>query len=191
MTVPSGPGWAEEHVRRLSAAGIQSFAPTALTYLYGMPFTLATASYTIYMLCSAGGMVVGGFAASHTSNHDRLIAISFTVSGLIAIVVGLNLFPALLVPVLMGLIGFGAGVAGPSRDLLVRAAAPAGATGRVYGVVYSGLDIGQAIAPLLFGPLMDRHHHAAVWLGLALMQAVLIVSAFNVGRARRSGLAAA
>lgn len=116
--------WAFFLLTTFSAAGIQSFAPTALTYLYGMPFTLATASYTIYMLCSAGGMIVGGFAASRTSNHDRLIAVSFTVSGLMAVLVGLDLVPALLVPVLMGVIGFGAGTAGPSRDLLVRAAAP-------------------------------------------------------------------
>jgi MFS family permease len=174
-----------------SAAGIQSFAPTALTYLYGMPFTLATASYTIYMLCSAGGMIVGGFAASRTSNHDRLIAVSFTVSGLMAVLVGLDLVPALLVPVLMGVIGFGAGTAGPSRDLLVRAAAPAGATGRVYGVVYSGLDIGLACGPLFFGALMDARLPAWVFFMIGGFQLLSIFTAVTVGTGNRSRRGAA
>ncbi|AQV94481.1 MFS transporter [Cupriavidus necator] len=183
--------WAFFLLTTFSAAGIQSFAPTALTYLYGMPFTLATASYTIYMLCSAGGMVVGGFAASRTSNHDRLIAVSFTVSGLMAVLVGLNLVPALLVPVLMGVIGFGAGTAGPSRDLLVRAAAPAGATGRVYGVVYSGLDIGLACGPLFFGALMDAKLPAWVFFMIGGFQLLSIFTAVTVGNGNRSRRGAA
>ena len=92
------------------------------------------------------------------------------------------------VPVLFALMGAAAGVAGPSRDLIVRRAAPENATGRVYGVVYSGLDIGQAFAPLVFGPLMDLHRPADVWLGIAIAQALLIATAFNVHRARRTAL---
>jgi MFS family permease len=87
--------------------------------------------------------------------------------------------------------GFGAGLAGPSRDLLVKRSAPEHATGRVYGVVYSGLDIGQAVAPLIFGALMDHGQPALVWLGIAIAQGALIVSAFNVGRLRRTALAVA
>lgn len=68
---------------------------------------------------------------------------------------------------------------------------PENATGRVYGVVYSGLDIGQAVAPLVFGALMDQRNYQGVWLGLVVMQAVLIASAFNVRRVRRTALVAA
>jgi MFS family permease len=96
-----------------------------------------------------------------------------------------------MVPVMFGLMGLGAGIAGPSRDMIVKRATPANASGRVYGVVYSGLDIGQALAPLVFGPLMDKGQYAAVFVGLALVQAVLIASAFNVGRVRRTALAPA
>jgi len=84
--------------------------------------------------------------------------------------------------------GIASGMAGPSRDLIVKRAAPEGATGRVYGVVYSGLDIGQAFAPLVFGSLMDLHRPADVWLGIAIAQALLIATAFNVHRARRTAL---
>ncbi|MDF3832116.1 MFS transporter [Cupriavidus basilensis] len=178
--------WAFFLITTFSFSGIQSFAPTALTQLYGMPLTLATACYTAYMLCSAGGMIVGGFAAGRTSNHDRLIAMSFTLSGLVAIVVGLGALPAALVPVLMGVIGFGAGTAGPSRDLLVRAAAPAGATGRVYGVVYSGLDIGLASGPLFFGALMDARWPSWVFFMIGAFQMLAIFTAVTVGNGNRS-----
>jgi FSR family fosmidomycin resistance protein-like MFS transporter len=56
-------------------------------------------------------------------------------------------------------------------------------------VVYSGLDIGQALSPLVFGALMDRQQYVGVLVGLALVQSVLIVSAFNVRKVRRTALA--
>ena len=61
----------------------------------------------------------------------------------------------------------------------------------MYGVVYSGLDIGQAISPLIFGVLMDHGQFQGVLIGLAVVQAVLIASAFNVRRVRRTALAPA
>jgi len=94
--------------------------------------------------------------------------------------------PALAVPFLFGAMGLSTGVAGPSRDLIVKRSTPEGSTGRVYGIVYSGLDTGQAIAPVLFGVLMDQHRYQAVWAGIAVLQTVLIFSAFNVRRARRT-----
>ena len=78
------------------------------------------------------------------------------------------------------------GTAGPSRDLIVKRAAPDNATGRVFGVVYSGLDIGQAVIPLLVGHMMDLHQYSSVWLVLAILQAVLIVNALSVRRVRRT-----
>jgi MFS family permease len=106
----------------------------------------------------------------------------------IALVIGLSPVSAVAVPVLFGAMGFAAGIAGPSRDLLVKRSTPENSTGRVYGVVYSGLDIGQAVSPLIFGALMDRHNYQGVWIGLVAMQALLITSAFNVRRVRRTAL---
>ncbi|HVL55396.1 MAG TPA: MFS transporter, partial [Burkholderiaceae bacterium] len=109
----------------------------------------------------------------------------------LALALGLAAWPAWAVPALFAGIGFGAGIAGPSRDLLVKRATPAGATGRVYGFVYSGLDAGMALAPLAFGMMLDAGRPAAVWIGIAAFQALLIASALNVGRiARRAAPAA-
>jgi MFS family permease len=167
-------------------SGVQAFAPEAARQLHGVPEHAAALCLTIYMVCSAGGMVAGGFLASDPSRCERIVGAGFGVAASIALVIGFAPLPALAVPVLFGAMGFGAGLAGPSRDLLVKRSTPDNATGRVYGVVYSGLDIGQAIAPLVFGVLMDLHHPSMVWLGIALVQAVLIASAFNVRRVRRT-----
>ena len=172
-------------------SGIQAFAPEAARQLHNVPVNLVGVCLTIYMVCSACGMVAGGFLVSDPTRCERIIGAGFGTAALVALLIGYADIPALAVPVLFGVMGFGAGIAGPSRDLIVKRASPPNATGRVYGIVYSGLDIGQALAPLLFGSLMDHQHPAQVWLGIALVQAVLIVNAFNVRHARRTNLASA
>lgn len=170
---------------------VQAFAPEAARQLHGVPVSLVAACLTIYMVCSAGGMVIGGFLAADPSRCERIVGLGFGVAALLALVLAYAEFPGAMVPVIFGVMGFSAGIAGPSRDLLVKRSTPENATGRVYGVVYSGLDIGQAISPLIFGTLMDHHRYSTVLLGLALVQAVLIASAFNVRRVRRTTLAPA
>jgi MFS family permease len=161
---------------------VQTFAPAAAGRLHAVPVGLIAICLTIYMVASAAGMVVGGFLASDASRCERIVGAGFGAAACIAIVLALADFVPTLVPVLFGGMGFVAGIAGPSRDLLVKRATPADASGRVYGVVYAGLDIGQAIAPLIFGRLMDHGQYASVLVGLAVVQGVLIASAFSVRR---------
>ena len=173
---------------------VQAFAPEAARQLHGIPLALVAACLTTYMVSSAGGMVLGGFLASDPANCERIVGIGFALAAGIALVIGLAGFTdssGMVVLALFGVMGFVTGTAGPSRDLLVKRSTPPNATGRVYGVVYAGLDIGQAIAPLIFGVLMDRQQYQGVWLGLVIVQGVLIVSAFNVRRVRRVALAPA
>jgi MFS family permease len=170
---------------------VQTFAPQAARELHAVPAQLSAICLTIYMLCAAGGMVVGGFLAVDPERSERIVGTAFGAAAVIALTVALADLPALVVPVLFGAMGLAAGVAGPSRDLLVKRSSPDNATGRVYGVVYAGLDIGQAVVPLGIGLLMDQHQFAGVWLALAALQGVLIASAFNVRRVRRTALATA
>ena len=167
---------------------VQTFAPVAAGHLHAVPVALVAVCLTVYMVASAAGMVVGGFLASDPSRCERIVGAGFGIAALLALVLAFASFPAVLVPVLFGAMGFASGIAGPSRDLLVKKSTPPNATGRVYGVVYAGLDIGQAVAPLIFGRLMDHGQYLSVILGLALVQGVLIASAFNVRRVRRTAL---
>lgn len=165
---------------------VQTFAPEAARQLHAVPVTLVAVCLTIYMVASAGGMVLGGFLAADPTRCERIVAVGIGLAALVALSLALAPVPATLVPVLFGLMGFANGIAGPSRDLLVKRSTPENATGRVYGVVYAGLDIGQAVSPLVFGRLMDHGQYTSVLVGLAVVQAVLIASAFNVRRVRRT-----
>jgi MFS family permease len=168
-------------ITAMALGGIQSFAQPSLVELYGVPVTLATTALTAYMLAQATGMLAGGFLAARTTYHERVIAAAFTASGALCVLVASGSIAPAASVLMLGLIGFGAGIAGPSRDLLVRAAAPRGATGRVYGVVYSGLDVGMSIAPLLFGAMMDGHHPGWVFIAIGSFQVMALFTAMGLG----------
>ena len=164
---------------------VQSFAPGAAQQLHGVPLAWVAACLSIYMVGSACGMVAGGFLVRDPARCERVVGVGMGLAACIALWMALGPVPGWAVPVLFGAMGVVSGSAGPSRDMLVKRSTPANASGRVFGVVYAGLDIGQALAPLVFGRLMDLHLYSAVWVGLAVVQAVLIVSAFQVRRVRR------
>ena len=175
----------------VALGGIQAFAAIGLAQLYGISRELATGSYTAYMLASAGGMLLGGFIGVRASgtgrqDHDRTVAVAFAIAAALALLLGATVVPGWLALPLMALIGFFSGVAGPSRDLMIRAAAPKNATGRVYGVVYSGLDSGLSVGPALFGLVMDAGHPGWLFAGIALFQALAIATAVGVGGGTRS-----
>jgi predicted MFS family arabinose efflux permease len=168
---------------------LQSYAPAVLGNVYGLPLALATASLTAYLLGGAGGTLVGGFIAARTESNDGVIVIALGTAALLALLLASGVAPAAGVVGLMAAMGFGVGIATPSRDLLVRKAALTqfgrSALGRVYGFVYSGLDIGLAVTPLVFGPLLDRGHFVHALIGVAVLQTAALLSAARVGRGAR------
>ena len=170
----------------MSLSVIQAFAPGAARELHQVPVTLVAVCLTTYMLASASGMVLGGFLATNPERAARVVGAGFAVAASVSLVLGLAALSAWWVPVFFGVMGFVAGTAGPSRDLLVKLATPDNASGRVFGVVYSGLDIGQAVSPLMFGVMMDQHNYQGIFLGLAAIQGVLVFTAFKVRHARRT-----
>jgi MFS family permease len=169
-------------ISAVSLGAVQTFAPTAAGRLHDVPAAQVAVCLSIFMASAAAGMVLGGILARDPRRSAGIVAIGFGISAFVALLIGVVEWPALMVPVLFGIMGFGSGIAGPSRDLLVKQATPPGATGRVYGVVYSGLDVGMTIAPLVFGALMDAGGYREVWIGVALAQVLLIATAFNVKR---------
>lgn len=164
-------------------SGVQSFGPESARQLHAVPIELVAVCLTAFMLAGAVGMLLGGLLAADPTRAETIIAWSFGAAAIVALMVGFVDWPGWSVPVLFAVMGFGSGIAGPSRDLLVRRATPPGATGRVYGMVYSGLDVGSAFAPAVFGILMDSGQPALIWAGIALFQALMIAGALNIGRA--------
>ncbi len=169
---------------------LQNYATPVMHEIYGLPLAAAAATLTAFLLGGAVGIAAGGVLASRSGAHDRLIAAALAAAAAVAMVIASGVLPSWSVMPAMGVMGFCGGIAGPSRDLLVRRAATARfgqqAFGRVYGFVYSGLDVGLAVSPLLFGPLMDGGRFGAVLAGVALLQGAAILTALGVGRGSRT-----
>ncbi len=175
-------------VTMLAFGALQNFAPAVLQRVYGVSLAVATSALTVYLLGGAAGVVLGGFLAARSGAHDRVIAISLVFAALTALGVASGGIPPWSVGGFFAIIGFCTGMASPSRDLLVRKAAMERfgpqSFGRIYGFVYSGLDVGLATAPLVFGRMMDKGMFSAVLGGVALLQGIGIAAALKVGQQR-------
>lgn len=160
---------------------IQSFASPALGQLHGLPLSVTAFVVTAYMLCGATGMLIGGFVVARVERLETTIAAAMAAAAALLLLVASGVLPPLAAAAVTALSGLGAGIAGPSRDMLIKRAAPPGATGRVYGTVYSGLDAGFALAAPVFGWLLDHGHPGSVFGGAALALTLGIASAALVG----------
>jgi MFS family permease len=152
--------------------GIQNFLP-AILIVDGFTLALGTTALTAFLFASSGGTIAGAILADRTPRHDTIVAVGLFVSGAAVAAVAYLGTPWLIVASL-AVSGFAVGMTLPSRDLLVRNATPRGATGRVFGFVYSGLDAGAAIMPVTIGVLLDHGQTAwALWLcAIALFLAI-------------------
>jgi MFS transporter, FSR family, fosmidomycin resistance protein len=172
-------------------SAIQSFAGPALARMHGLPLSATAFVVTGYMLCAAAGTVAGGFLVARFQSLEKTIAIAMAVAACLMLLVASGVLPALWAGIAVSVAGIGTGLAAPSRDMLIKRAAPPGATGRVYGTVYSGLDVGFALAAPVFGSLMDHGQPSTVFLGAAAALVLGVGSAGLVGLSVRARRAAA
>jgi MFS family permease len=160
---------------------LQNFAPAILSHVYGVSLIVASSGLTSYLVGSGVGMLAAGFLRDRA---DRMVAPSLGFAAVMAAVLASGGMPAAaLWPLMVGL-GFGVGFAGPGRDLLVRRAATSrfgrSSFGRIYGFVYSGLDTGQALSPLVFGPILDAGRFRQPLIAIAILQAAALLTALRV-----------
>ena len=164
---------------------MQNFGIVSTMALYGVSATLASAALTSYLLGGAAGILAGGFVAARTSRHDLVAVCGMAVSACLMFVLASAWLPAALLPLFFALIGFAGGLTNPSRDLIVRATTPPGSTGKVYGFVYSGLDVGSMVTPVLFGWLLDNGRASAVFYSVVIALVLTIATVLNLpGNAR-------
>ncbi len=166
----------------MTLAVVQGFAVSILKAMHGVGFEAATLTLSAYMLCGALGVFVGGFVAARTVHSDRVVALTMAAGSLLLALCGTGWLGATPTMVVLAATGFAVGIGGPSRDMMIKRATPQGATGRVYGLVYSGLDTGFAVSPLVFGALMDRGWYSATLLGAAAVLMLSVGAALGVGR---------
>jgi MFS family permease len=165
----------------LVLGALENFAPSLLRDLYGLSLAAATSSLTSYLVGGAAGLVVGGFLVSAAKGQEKVVGTCFVGSAAIALLLSLTVVPGWSVIGLMAAMGFGVGIASPSRDMLVRKSTVAqlggGTFGRIYGLVYSGADVGLAAAPLIFGVLMDAGKTRFVYVGISIALVIATVAA--------------
>jgi MFS family permease len=163
-----------------ATTGLQSFAPTALFKIYDIAVSSGNYYLTLMSLGGAGGMLLGGYLATKLKVPERIITICFTVNIVMGLLMATGLVPVELIIIAFIVIGLGLGIAAPSRDLMIRTATPSGSSGRVYGIVYSGIDLGAALSPLIFGIFLDVGLPKFLFIGVALLQLMIILTGFKV-----------
>jgi FSR family fosmidomycin resistance protein-like MFS transporter len=163
-----------------SLIGVQAFGITAIQQLYTIEFATATAALTAFLIGSAAGVFAGGVLADRTDRHDLIAMGGVALAAVVLVSIGAQAISVALVIPALALAGFLSGTTGPSRDMLVRKATPKGATGRIFGFVYSGLDLGSSLMPLLLGWIMDSGRADMVFYGCATMLVVTMATVTQV-----------
>jgi MFS transporter, FSR family, fosmidomycin resistance protein len=171
--------------------GLQTFGVTTLMRIYDTPLALATGALTAFLVGGASGILAGGLLADRTQRHDVVaVAGLVTAAGFMMLLATGAVAPALL-PVILGVTGFCHGATGPSRDMLVRSATPPGASGKVFGFVYSGLDLGSCLTPLAFGWLLDHGDPRLLLVAVGILMLCTIATVVQVRRTARVATAGA
>jgi FSR family fosmidomycin resistance protein-like MFS transporter len=174
-----------------NTVGIQQFAVPAWKSMFGMTESYAAFCLIVFVVGTAAGMLLGGYFADHVQHHERVAAIGLLLAAAFTLPIALMVVSPMMLPVILALGGFSGGMTGPSRDMIVRGATPPGASGKVFGFVYSGLDIGSFAAPLVFSQFMGAGHPAMMfWIatGLYVFNAALVTV---IGQTSTSRVAAA
>lgn len=162
--------------------GVQNYLPTLLPEVQGVSLQFATTVTTFYLTIYALGSLAGGWLADRVASHDKLIGFGLVPMLCLVLVMGFFAMPALLLIMVAMATGFLGGMTIPSRDMLVRAATPVGSEGRVFGFVYSGLDLGALIAPPVIGYMLDHGAFQAPFLFIAGTICLALAPAFFVAK---------
>jgi MFS family permease len=167
--------------------GFMNFSVVALGALYGTNSSIANMALTGYLFLSALGVLAGGMISARFPHHGVIAAVGMALTGLSALIIGMVDLgaPALIATASLG--GFFFGAMLPARDMILRAATPAGAFGKVFGFVTNGFNIGGIVTPLVYGALLDHGTPRLVFFVIALgaVAAILMISsAARPGAAR-------
>jgi FSR family fosmidomycin resistance protein-like MFS transporter len=175
----------------LSSGALTNYSAVALITVSGISLSSANLALSAFLFASAIGVLAGGVIADRTHRHGDVAAFGFGGAAVLILLVGTVNLGAILVVMAMGAAGFLSGMISPSRDMLVRAASPPGAFGRVFGIVTTGFNIGGTVGPLIGGWIMDHNLPRWVFFSSVLFMALTSVMALagDWRSRRRSSLA--
>jgi MFS family permease len=169
----------------ISGTGIKAFGVSTLHELYQTSLGSAGAMISVYLFASPIGVLAGGYSADRTSRHDRVAAVCIAIMAACVFSVAAFDPPMLVIGLLFTIAGFCSGYIAPARDMLIRALAPPGQMGKVFGFVSMGFDISGVIAPVLYGWLLDHSDPRNVFWVSGVMAMLTILTVRAAGRAGR------
>ena len=155
-------------VAAMAQIGLQTFAPSALLKLFETEITVSNIGVTAFLVAVTSGILSGGVLADRTQRHHLVTVLCLIPPAAMTLLPAWFDLSHLSMWTVLAIIGFFFGLLIPSRDMLVRAAAPRHSSGKVFGVVYSGLDVGSALTPIAFGWFLDHALAHWVFLGAAI-----------------------
>jgi MFS family permease len=141
----------------LSSGALTNYSAVALISVYGISLSSANLALSAFLFSTAIGVLAGGVIADRTTRHGDVAAFGFGGAAVLILLVGTVDLGTVLLVAAMGTAGFLSGMISPSRDMLVRAASPPGAFGRVFGIVTTGFNLGGTVGPLIGGWIMDHN----------------------------------
>lgn len=184
--------WLFFFVVAMGQMGLMTFVPTLMNEIYAFDLKAAGAFVSVMIGAVMVGVLCGGYLADYVRKPDAIVTIGYVIATLLVAAIWYMELASWQLYGIFAVVGFMYGVAFPSRELLVRAATPKGASGRVFGFVYSGMDFGAAITPILFGWFVDNGVPRLAFLCVAGLWAVSIVVILITSAAtRRQGSVAA
>ena len=172
----------------LSNGGINNFGVPALTSdIYGFTYLPASWTLTLFLGAMSAGVLAGGSLADKTTRHGEFAAACFACNAMIILTIALTSPPWWLLVAMLALAGFLSGVIAPSRDMLVRKAAPEGAAGRAFGIVSTGFNLGAIVGPMIYGWIMDQSTARWMFAVSAMFMLMTVVIAYTSERRGPSG----
>jgi FSR family fosmidomycin resistance protein-like MFS transporter len=153
--------------------GPQFFTDKVYYVMHQIPVVLGNSFITVYVFGIAGGILAGGYVADKVASHMRLAFWTFLLSGVFTFGMAIAPPEAGILYAVFAVAGFFFGFGFSSRDLVVSSLAPPESSGKVFGFVFSGLDIGAASVPIVFGYMLGAGLEAWVF----YVASVLLVGA--------------
>jgi FSR family fosmidomycin resistance protein-like MFS transporter len=149
------------------SAGIQNYTVVGLEALFGTPFAVSSSALSAYLTLLAGGVLVGGFFVGRLKHRVLPLIAGLAVAAVCMTAISLLGLGAGTLITALGFAGFTLGLGLPARDMVAREVTPLGAYGTVFGFLSTGMNLAWAVAPIVFGQLLDRGHPRGVFLIVA------------------------
>lgn len=171
--------------------GLNSAVASSLNKLWGFDLDDAAKAVSAFMIGAAIGTLVGGTIAARMKRLDFVALLGYSVSGVMLCIIASTPLPYVVVLGVFCLGGFTFGLITPSRDMMVKSLTPAGHSGKVFGFVSSGFEVGGILLAPAFGFFIDRGAPDWVFYAAACLMSLAFLSAFAATRLRRPAVPAA